>query len=229
VSNSRKDRRDDLDQPFPAAGESFAALPELVCGAASRAPGQPALIDAARGTEVSYATLAARIGQVAAGLAGRGFAPGDVLAICAPNIAPWAGMALGAMAAGGTVTGLSPLATGPEVSAQLATARAAVLVTTADLLPGLREAAAAAGTREIIVLGGIPSGPPGRSPAVTPAEELLAGGCRARGRPRRAAAAAGPARAGPAPVKSAPIKSAPIKSDCCRSPAARPGCPRASC
>ena len=121
--------------PFPAAGESFAALPELVCGAASRAPGQPALIDAASGTEVSYATLAARIGQVAAGLAGRGFAPGDVLAICAPNIAPWAGMALGAMAAGGTVTGLSPLATGPEVTAQRATARAAVLVTTRTCCP----------------------------------------------------------------------------------------------
>src|SRR5690242_10409440 len=142
--------------PFPAAEESFAALPELIRGAAARAPGQPALIGATSGAVVSYATLAARISQVAAGLAGRGFAPGDVLAICAPNIAPWAGLALGAMAAGGTVTGLSPLATGPEVSAQLTTARAAVLVTTADLLPSRREAAAAAGTREIIVLGGAP-------------------------------------------------------------------------
>src|SRR5262245_24588046 len=134
--------------PFPAVEEPFTALPDLVRGAAARAPEQPALIDAARGAVVSYATLATRVGQVAAGLAGRGFAPGGVMAICAPNIAPWAGMALGAMAAGGTVTGLSPLATGPEVSAQLTTARAAVLVTTPDLLPGVREAAAAAGTRE---------------------------------------------------------------------------------
>ena len=77
--------------PFPLTAESFATLPGLIRGAASRAPGQPALIDAASGTVTGYGPLADRIGQVAAGLAGRGFAPGDVLAICAPNIAPWRG------------------------------------------------------------------------------------------------------------------------------------------
>jgi acyl-CoA synthetase (AMP-forming)/AMP-acid ligase II len=187
--------------PFPAAEESFTALPGLVRGAATRVPGQPALIDADRGTVVSYATLAARIGQVAAGLAGRGFAPGDVLAICAPNVAPWAGMALGAMAAGGTVTGLSPLATGPEVSAQLAAARATLLVTTTDLLPGLREAAAAAGTREIIVLGGAPSEPPGSSLVVPPAGELLTGG-RATGPGPAGGCPPGPGQAGLLPFSS---------------------------
>jgi acyl-CoA synthetase (AMP-forming)/AMP-acid ligase II len=53
--------------PFPAAEESFAALPDLIRGAAAWAPEQPALIDAASGTVVSYGTLADRIGQVAAG------------------------------------------------------------------------------------------------------------------------------------------------------------------
>ena len=52
--------------PFPAAEESFAALPELVRGAAARAPGQPALIDADRGTVVSYSTLANRTARPAA-------------------------------------------------------------------------------------------------------------------------------------------------------------------
>ncbi|HEV8223306.1 MAG TPA: AMP-binding protein, partial [Streptosporangiaceae bacterium] len=201
MSNSRRIVAMIWTSPFPAAEESFTALPELVRGAATRAPGQPALIDADRGTVVSYATLAARIGQAAAGLAGCGFAPGDVLAICAPNVAPWAGMALGAMAAGGTVTGLSPLATGPEVSAQLAAARATLLVTTADLLPGLREAAAAAGTREIIVLGGARSEPPGSFPVVTPAEELLAGG-RATGAGPAGGCPPGPGQAGLLPFSS---------------------------
>ena len=57
--------------PFPVAEESFAALPELVRGAAAREPEQPALIDAASGSVISYSTLANRIGQVAAGLAVR--------------------------------------------------------------------------------------------------------------------------------------------------------------
>jgi len=187
--------------PFPVAEESFAALPELVRGAAAREPEQPALIDAASGSVISYSTLANRIGQVAAGLAVRGFAPGDVLAICAPNIAPWAGMALGAMAAGGTVTGLSPLATRSEVSAQLTSARAGVLVTTPALLPGAREAAAAAGTREIIVLGGVPSEPSGPSPVVTSAEELLASG-HATGPGPAGGSRPGPGQAGLLPFSS---------------------------
>ena len=61
--------------------------------------------------------LAERIGQVAAGLRARGFAPGDVLALWAPNVPPWAGVALGAMAAGGAVTGIHPLATQRDASA----------------------------------------------------------------------------------------------------------------
>ena len=100
--------------PFPVAEESFAALPELVRGAAAREPEQPALIDAASGSVISYSTLANRIGQVAAGLAVRGFAPGDVLAICAPNIAPWAGMALGAMAS--TSPGAKPRTARPAAT-----------------------------------------------------------------------------------------------------------------
>ena len=63
--------------------------------------------------------LAARVRHVAAALAARGFAPGDVLALWAPNIPPWAGVAFGAMAAGGAVTGIHPAATDREVAAQL--------------------------------------------------------------------------------------------------------------
>jgi len=52
-------------------------------------------MDAASGAVVTYAALAARIGQVAARLAQRGFAPGDVLAVGAPNSPDWAGAAMG--------------------------------------------------------------------------------------------------------------------------------------
>ncbi|HEY7361750.1 MAG TPA: AMP-binding protein, partial [Streptosporangiaceae bacterium] len=99
--------------PYPPIDAGFAALPLLVSRAAGVMPEQPALVDAPSGTGVTYATLAARIGRVAAGLAERGFSPGDVLALRAPNIPAWAGVAFGAMAAGGAVTGIGPLATEP--------------------------------------------------------------------------------------------------------------------
>ena len=53
-------------------------------------------------------------------------APGDVLALWAPNIPPWAGVAFGAMAAGGAVTGIHPAATDREVAAQLEASGASV-------------------------------------------------------------------------------------------------------
>src|SRR5437868_10991132 len=106
--------------PYRAAEAGFATVPGLIREAARRAPEQPALIDAASGAAVSYATLASRISRIAAGLAARpgsrGFSPGDVLALHAPNLPAWAGVALGAMAAGGAVTGISPLATEREVA-----------------------------------------------------------------------------------------------------------------
>ncbi|MGE5290005.1 MAG: AMP-binding protein [Micromonosporaceae bacterium] len=81
--------------PYRPIAAKFAAVPHLVRSAASRGPEQPALIGAGSGAVVSYATLAARIDRVAASLAERGFSPGDVLAVRAPNIPPWAGGGLG--------------------------------------------------------------------------------------------------------------------------------------
>ena len=72
--------------------------------------------DGARG--VATRTLASRVERVAAGLAARGFGAGDVLALWAPNLPPWAGVALGAMAAGGTVTGANPACTGRRACAR---------------------------------------------------------------------------------------------------------------
>ncbi len=77
--------------------------------------------------------------HIAGALAARGFARGDVLAIWAPNIPPWAGVAFGAMAAGGAVTGIHPAATHREVAAHMEASGASVLVTVpefADRAPG---------------------------------------------------------------------------------------------
>jgi acyl-CoA synthetase (AMP-forming)/AMP-acid ligase II len=125
-------------------------VPYLVRWAAGRSPDHPAIVDASSGAVVSYATLAGQIDRVAAGLARGGFAPGDVLALRAPNTPAWAAVALGAMAAGGTVTGVSPLATEAEAAAQLASAPsaeggAATLVTEPGSLTGPHGAVAKPG------------------------------------------------------------------------------------
>ena len=113
-------------------------------------------IDAEGGQVMSYSTLAERIDAVAAGLAARGFRPGDVLAVWAPNLPAWAEVALGAMAAGGAVTGISPLATENDAASQLTQSRASVLVAAPQLAAPARTAAAAAGLEWVEVLGAAP-------------------------------------------------------------------------
>jgi acyl-CoA synthetase (AMP-forming)/AMP-acid ligase II len=113
----------------------------------------PALIDGPTGLTVTYDLLASRVERVAAGLAARGFGTGDVLALWAPNLPPWAGVALGAMAAGGTVTGANPACTERELVRQLTDSGASILVTIPTLVPTARSAGAAAGIGEVVVLG----------------------------------------------------------------------------
>jgi acyl-CoA synthetase (AMP-forming)/AMP-acid ligase II len=113
--------------------------------------GKTAIRDAATGDALSYAQLAAAVGSFAAGLAGRGFGRGSVLAILAPNIPEYPVVFHGATSAGGAVTTLNPMWTAREIAGQLRSSRASWLVT----VPALAETAKAAGDGlEIIVTGG---------------------------------------------------------------------------
>jgi acyl-CoA synthetase (AMP-forming)/AMP-acid ligase II len=157
--------------PYAPVEVGGTTLHRMVLGAAARSGDRPALIDGRTGMTVSYRLLAERVQEVAAGLAARGFRPGDVLALWAPNLPQWAGVALGAMAAGGTVTGVSPAATERELAAQLADAGASVLVTVPSQVPVARAAAATAGVRELVVLG--------EADGAVPILDLLAAGAAA--------------------------------------------------
>jgi acyl-CoA synthetase (AMP-forming)/AMP-acid ligase II len=114
--------------PYPPIETPFAAVPRLVRRIAERSAAHPAIVDG-QGRAVSYGALAVWMDRTATALAERGFGPGQVLALRAPNTPAWAAVALGAMAAGGAVTGVSLLATEPESAAQAADAGAAMLVT----------------------------------------------------------------------------------------------------
>jgi acyl-CoA synthetase (AMP-forming)/AMP-acid ligase II len=109
------------------------------------------LIDGSSGAAIAYAQLAARVDRTAAGLAARGVRPGDVLALWAPNSPEWAIAALGAMAAGATVTGVSPVCAERELAGQLMDCDASVLVAA----PELMDAARRADVRRAVALGDI--------------------------------------------------------------------------
>ena len=124
-----------------------------------------ALIDGPSGTATAYCELAARIDRAAVRLAARGLRPGEVLALWAPNSPDWVITALGAMAAGATVTGVSPVAVQRELAGQLMDSEAAVLAVAPELMAVARDIAPAAGVRETVALGDVEAEGDGGAPA----------------------------------------------------------------
>jgi acyl-CoA synthetase (AMP-forming)/AMP-acid ligase II len=111
--------------PVAVGGTTFH---ELVLATAARHGDRVAFVDGPGGRELTYATLSERADRVAATLAAGGFGAGDVLALQAPNMAAWAGIALGAMSLGGAVTGIPTTATDEDVRRQVTDSGAALLI-----------------------------------------------------------------------------------------------------
>ena len=77
---------------------------------------QPAIIDGPTGRTQTFTELKQGIQLIAGALAERGFGPGSVLGIMAPNIPEYASFFHGAAYAGGTVTTINPTYTAGEVT-----------------------------------------------------------------------------------------------------------------
>ena len=144
-----------LRSPDPALEIADATLPELVLARARELGGKPALVDGPSGRTLTYGELADGVERVAAGLAARGFGRGDVLAMYAPNSPEWALAALGALAAGGTLTTANPLYTAGELATQLADSRPRIVVTVPPFDATAREAAAQAGVEEVVEIAAL--------------------------------------------------------------------------
>jgi acyl-CoA synthetase (AMP-forming)/AMP-acid ligase II len=139
--------------PFPDVEIPDVTLTSFVLGQAERWGDKPALIDGPTGRTISYVQLAASVRRLAVGLAHRGFGKGDVLAIYSPNLPEYAIAVHGAIAAGGSVTTINPLATTHELANQLNDASAVFLVTHPVLLENARQAAEWSHVREVFVFG----------------------------------------------------------------------------
>jgi len=156
-------------EPLDTGG---ATLHESILATADAMGDRVALVDGPSGATVTYAALAARIERTAAGLAARGLRPGDVLALWAPNSPEWALAALGAMAAGATVSGANPAATERELAAQAMDCGASILGTVPARLPAAREVAATAGVRQVVALGELEADGPAPSVGLDPARAV---------------------------------------------------------
>jgi len=112
-----------FSSPYPQTPIPSISLPAYALRHAERLGDKPALVDVATGQGLSYRQVALQSRQVAVALARRGFAKGDVLAVCSPNRPDFALAFFGAALAGGAVSPLNPVYTRGELAAQLKDAR----------------------------------------------------------------------------------------------------------
>src|SRR5262252_4042625 len=112
-----------------------------------------AIVDAPSGRTLSYGELDQQIGRFAAGVAALGFKPGDTLLIFAPNVPEWPVAALGALAAGGIVSGANPMSVTSDLAHQMHATNTRFVFTVAPLRAVVREAAAQLRDVKVIVLG----------------------------------------------------------------------------
>jgi acyl-CoA synthetase (AMP-forming)/AMP-acid ligase II len=152
--------------PYPGIEIPEAPLTPFVLERAGELGDKPALVDGPTGRTISYSAFAGAVRRAAAGLAGRGFEKGAVLAIYSPNLPEYAVAVHAVASLGGVVTPANPLNTAGELARQLDDSAARWLLTVPPLLEAAREAANLAGVREIFAFGD--------APGATPFGELLA-------------------------------------------------------
>jgi HIP---CoA ligase len=110
-------------------------IPAVVAWAAREFGDAEALADPAPGgSRISYRELGSRVGAVAGALIDGGLAPGDRVAVWAPNTCEWVLAALGALSAGGVLVPVSTRFTGPEALDVIGRSGARVLFVASDFL-----------------------------------------------------------------------------------------------
>ncbi|MEX0664245.1 MAG: AMP-binding protein [Acidimicrobiia bacterium] len=139
--------------PLPDVEIPDVLLPELVLRRAADVPDKAALIEGVTGRVLTYGELDDAVRRLAGGLVAHAFAPGDVVAIMAPNSPEYAVVFHGVGFAGGVVTTINPTYTEAEVRHQLEDAGPRILVTDADCLDTALAASAGTSVQSTYVIG----------------------------------------------------------------------------
>ena len=141
--------------PLPAVDIPVAPVTEFVLRRVNDHPEKPALIDGTTGRTYSFAKLSDVIHRLAGGLVARGFAPGDTLALMAPNLPEYAIIFHAVAVAGGVVTTVNPTYGADEVAFQLRDAGATELVTIGMFAEVAKEAITGTEISEVITIDGV--------------------------------------------------------------------------
>ncbi|AXX31464.1 AMP-binding protein [Actinosynnema pretiosum subsp. pretiosum] len=147
-------------------------LAEFVLRRADAYGDTPAVVDVSGGGQCTYAELAATARGCAAGLRARGFGPGDVLAVLAPNCPEYPAIAHAATGAGGAVVVLNPLDTERDLAARLTESGARLLVVAPADLERATALAAEVGVEEVLTTAPAP----GARPFTALADDAATGG-----------------------------------------------------
>jgi acyl-CoA synthetase (AMP-forming)/AMP-acid ligase II len=115
-----------------------------------------ALVEASSGRAYTYGELDHLIGRCAAGLTALGFGLGETLVMFLPNLPEWPIVALGAMSAGGAVSGANLMSSASELAYQLRDAKSRFVVTIPQFVHVVRQAVAEFDDLTTIVLGEVP-------------------------------------------------------------------------
>ena len=153
--------------PYPDIQIPEVSLSSLVLQHSVRLADKPALIDGSSGRIVTYAQLAQSVRLVAASLARRGLAKGDVFAIFSPNLPEYAVAMHAVGTLGGVTVPIYPLLTARELAGQLNESNARYLLTVPQLMTTVLSAVEGTNVREIFVFGAA------NNEAATPFASLL--------------------------------------------------------
>ncbi|HEU5083740.1 MAG TPA: FadD3 family acyl-CoA ligase [Acidimicrobiales bacterium] len=116
-----------------AAGDGrWHTIPAMTAGAAERVGSQPAVVDG--GVRLTYTQLLDEARAFGAGLVHAGIAPGERVAIWAPNSARWIVAVLGLWQAGAVLVPINTRFKGPEAADILERSGARALVSVTDFL-----------------------------------------------------------------------------------------------
>jgi acyl-CoA synthetase (AMP-forming)/AMP-acid ligase II len=139
--------------PHPPAEIPDTSLTAYALEGAERFPAAVAAVDVTGTTSYTYGELASAVRRAAGGLTARGFRPGDVLAVLAPNVPEYPIVFHAAAAAGGTVVVLNPLDTTDELAGHLVEAGARLLVTVPSEVDKAAELTARTAVEAVITIG----------------------------------------------------------------------------
>jgi acyl-CoA synthetase (AMP-forming)/AMP-acid ligase II len=146
--------------PYPDIEIPSVTLTDFVLEHSAEYGDKPALVDGATGAAYTHAQAAAAIRAAAGGLAARGIAKGDVVALYAAN-APEYVIAFHAVAAlGAACTTINPVYTVDELAFQLDHAGARALITGTEVFERAREAAVRAGIEVLYAFGEVDGATP---------------------------------------------------------------------